>query len=222
MELYYVIAVTDRKKHEAMTEIYQEAGLRLILTMLGRGTATDEHLSRYGLEAEEKAVVSGVADAEEAARLMRLAKRRLYIDIPGNGILLTIPLKSAAGRASLAYLTNNEPKGGRPAMDFSHELIVAILNEGYSDMLMDAARAVGAGGGTVLHAKGTGTRQAEKFLGVRLAEEKDLVYIVARSAEKAAVMRAINEQAGPGTRAGAICFSLPVSSVVGLRALEDE
>ena len=36
-------------------------------------------------------------------------------------------------------------------MDFSHELIMVIMNEGYSDTVMDAARSAGAGGGTVLH-----------------------------------------------------------------------
>lgn len=44
-----------------------------------------------------------------------------------------------------------------------------------------------------------------------------MVYIIAYADEKAAIMRAINENAGPGTKAGAICFSLPVSSVAGLR-----
>ena len=61
-------------------------------------------------------------------------------------------------------------------MDFSHELIMAIMNEGYSDTVMDAARSAGAGGGTVLHAKGTGRARAEKFFGVSLADEKDRTY----------------------------------------------
>ena len=102
-------------------------------------------------------------------------------------------------------------------MTFSHELIIAILNEGQSDFVMDAARSAGATGGTVLHAKGTGAGLAQKFFGVTLADEKDVVYIVARSGEKAAIMKAIKETAGPGTPAGAICFSLPISSVAGLR-----
>lgn len=86
-------------------------------------------------------------------------------------------------------------------MDFSHELIMAIMNEGYSDTVMDAARSAGAGGGTVLHAKGTGRARAEKFFGVSLADEKDVVYIVAHAEEKAAIMQAIADNAGPGTRA---------------------
>lgn len=79
-------------------------------------------------------------------------------------------------------------------MDFSHELIMAIMNEGYSDTVMDAARSAGAGGGTVLHAKGTGRARAEKFFGVSLADEKDVVYIVAHAEEKAAIMQAIARQ----------------------------
>ena len=107
-------------------------------------------------------------------------------------------------------------------MNFEYELIVVILNEGHSDMVMDAARSAGAGGGTVLHAKGTGGIGTEKFFGVSLADEKDVIYIVASGKEKAAIMNAINKEAGPSTKAGAISFSLPVSDVAGLRRLDEE
>lgn len=222
MELYYVISVTDRDKSESMTALYQNTGLHSILTKLGRGTASGELLSLNGLDPTEKAIISGVASAEEASQLLRAAKRRLFIDIPGNGIMMTIPLKSVAGGKTLAYLTDQEPTGGKPDMKFEHELIIVILNEGYADFVMDAARSAGAGGGTVLHAKGTGSKRGERFFGVSLADEKDMIYIVAYSDEKAKIMKAINEQAGPGSKAGAICFSLPISSVAGLRARDAE
>lgn len=220
MELYYIIAVTDAAKGEHMNTLYRETGMHTILSMPARGTARSEHLDIYGLGAEPKTVISAVASAQEAAQLLCAAKRKLLIDIPGNGIMLTVPLKSVAGGRTLAYLTDNLKAGGTPDMVFKHELIVVILNEGYADFVMDAARAAGAGGGTVLHAKGTGSTRGEKFFGVSLADEKDMVYIIAHADEKAAIMRAINEQAGPATKAGAICFSLPVSSVAGLRERE--
>ena len=81
-------------------------------------------------------------------------------------------------------------------MKFENELIVVILNEGYSDTVMDAARAAGAGGGTVLHAKGTGHKKAVKFFGVSLAEEKDMIYIVSPASRKAKIMNAIEKAAG--------------------------
>lgn len=221
MELYYVIAITDHDRGEAMNALYRAAGLRGILSMPGRGTATSEHLAIYGLDATEKYVISGVGNGDEAEGLIKSAKRKLFIDIPGNGVMLTVPLKSVAGGKTLAYLTDEQKTGGAPRMDFEHELIIVILNEGYSDFVMDAARAAGAGGGTVLHAKGTGGTRGEKFFSVSLADEKDMIYIIAHRDEKAAIMRSINEQAGPGSRAGAICFSLPISSVAGLRAREE-
>lgn len=221
MELYCVIAITDHERGEAMNTLYRAAGLRGILSMPGRGTATSEHLAIYGLDATEKYVISGVGNGDEAEGLIKSAKRKLFIDIPGNGVMLTVPLKSVAGGKTLAYLTDEQKLGGAPRMDFEHELIIIILNEGYSDFVMDAARAAGAGGGTVLHAKGTGGTRGEKFFSVSLADEKDMIYIIAHKDEKAAIMRSINEQAGPGSRAGAICFSLPISSVAGLRAREE-
>lgn len=123
----------------------------------------------------------------------------------------------------MAYLTDNKPvTNEKPAMTFTHELIYVILNEGYSDMVMAAARPAGATGGTVLQAKGTGTHQTEQFLGITLTNEKEVVMILAESGKKAAIMKAINEQAGPQTDARAICFSLPVSHVAGLRQVDAE
>ena len=109
----------------------------------------------------------------------------------------------------------------KPVMNFEYELIYVILNEGYSDEVMDAARPAGATGGTVISAKGTGIKQAEKFQGLTLANEKEIILIVAKSSVKADIMRAIIEKAGLQTKAGAICFSLPVSQIEGLRRLED-
>ena len=188
MELYYVITISDRDRAEILANIYQTAGTGMVLTKLGRGTATGEQLSSYGLDATEKAIVSTVADAEQTRQIFKLSKRRLFIDVPGNGVMMAIPLKSVAGGRTLGYLTDSTQTGGKPAMVFSHELIMVIMNEGYSDTVMDAARSAGAGGGTVLHAKGTGRARAQKFFGVSLAQEKDVVYIVAHADEKAGII----------------------------------
>ena len=223
MELYYMIGVTERKKSQTLLDICKELNMPMVLTNLARGTATSEHLSLHNLDRSEKAVVSTVTDAAGVRRLMRQAKLKLYIDIPGNGIMMAILLKSVAGGRTLAYLTGGKAlEGGKPDMDFEYELIVVILNEGYSELVMDAARAAGARGGTVLHAKGTGAAVSEKFLGVSLAQEKDMVYIVASSKQKAEIMRSVSQNAGTGTKAGAICFTLPISEVAGLRQFDEE
>ncbi|MBQ7520998.1 MAG: P-II family nitrogen regulator, partial [Clostridia bacterium] len=133
------------------------------------------------------------------------------------------PIKSIGGAQTMAYLTDNKPMDSeKPKMEFAHELIYVILNEGYSDMVMDAARPAGAGGGTVISAKGTMIKPTEKFHGMSIADEKEVVLIVASAKNKADIMRAIMEKAGAQTKAGAVCFSLPVSQVAGLRRMEEE
>ena len=223
MELNFLISVLARARADAMTTIYKDHGLPMIVTFLGRGTATGEVLDLYGLQATEKAVVTSVADAEKTHQIMRSAKRKLFIDIPGNGVMMAVPVKSVGGGRTLAYLTDNTaPEGGAPQMQFDHELLVVILNQSYMDDVMNAARSAGAFGGTVLHTKGTGAKYAEKFFGVSLANEKEVILIAAGSREKASIMRAIMEQTGPHSPAGAITFSLPISSVAGLRSVDKD
>ena len=106
--------------------------------------------------------------------------------------------------------------------DTKYELLVVVLNQGYTELVMDAARDAGAGGGTAIHAKGTGMEGAKKFLGVSLAEEKEIVLIVVKSGDKNSVMRAIMNEAGLESKARAIVFSLPVTSALGMRLMEPE
>ena len=220
MELYYVMSIVDRRQADAMLGIHKELQLSVVLENLGHGTATSEHLLLYDLEQSDKAVITTVASAPLVKKLIATAEEKLYIDIPGNGIMMALPMKSVGGGKALSLFTEGqEVGGGVPMMTFEHELIVVILNEGYSDTVMDAARSAGATGGTVLHAKGTGKGQAEKFYGVSLAEEKDMIYILAAADKKAAIMKAVNKHCGAGTAAGAVSFSLPVSEVAGLRRL---
>ena len=222
MELYQLIAVVDRETEEKLEGVFRTAGTAVGYSQPAHGTAGRDILARYGLAQTEKRIVATVASAAQQRMIFQLARRLLYMDIPGNGILAAIPIKAVGGRQMLAYLTDSEITGGTPTMDFEYELIVVVLNAGFADLAMDAAREAGAGGGTVLHAKGTGSARGEKFFSVRFADEKDMLYIVAHKSEKAAVMKAIATKAGPGTEARGICFSLPISSVMGLRARESE
>lgn len=223
MELYYVLGIVDRGKAGELQEICREMDLSVVVTNFGRGTATSEHLLLYDLQQTEKAIIGTIVTAGSMKKLMRAAKRKMFIDIPGNGVMMAIPIKSVNGGKNLAYFTDGQELGGTmPDMDFKNELIVVILNEGYSDVVMDAAREAGATGGTILHAKGTGGKRAEKFFGVSLAEEKDMIYILAPSGKKSEIMGSISRKCGIGTQAGAVSFSLPVSEVAGIRRLDEE
>lgn len=230
--LNLVINITDRDKTETAIKLFQENGVFTTDVALGQGTAPREILEYLYLSPAEKAIIFGVVTNAGLNSLFKTLKRKMFIDVPGNGIAVAVPLNSIGGRRSLEYMLDGQVLETNKSLEMAeriermsiktdYELIFVVANEGYSDMIMDAAREAGAGGGTVLHAKGTGSTRGEKFFGVSLADEKDMVYIIAHADEKAAIMRAISEKAGPGTKAGAICFSLPISSVAGLREREE-
>lgn len=99
-----------------------------------------------------------------------------------------------------------------------YELILTIVNRGFADLVMDAAKKAGASGGTIVHARGTGIHEAEKFFGIIVQPEKELVLILAAREEKNAIMASICTNAELKDVGKGICFSLPVDQVVGLTA----
>lgn len=94
------------------------------------------------------------------------------------------------------------------------ELIVCIINNGFSDLVMNAARKSGAKGGTTFHARGTGNPDLEKFFGITISPDKEVVLIVVDIEIKDAVVSAIYKDAGLDTKGQGIVFTLPVDDFV--------
>ena len=167
----------------------------------------------------------GIVTADTWKQVKKGLQREFRIDVPGTGIVFTIPLSSIGGKRELGFLVTEQQfeKGDESELkETKHELIVAIANYGYNTQVMHAAEEGGATGGTVLHGKGVGMKRAKQFLGVSLVSEKEIILIVARTQQKNAIMKAIMEKAGVDTKAGAIVFSMPVTDTAGLRITEDE
>lgn len=99
-----------------------------------------------------------------------------------------------------------------------YEAVFCIVNAGYSDMVMDAAKEVGARGGTVIHARGTANKDAEKYFHITIQPEKEIVMILVPSSIKDDVLRALYRNVGLKTQGQGIAFSMAVDSVVGLSA----
>lgn len=223
--LYMMVTITDRNRKKKFEEFYKKNEHMVFFTTLGRGTANSEMLDYFGLEESEKVVILSVVTEETWKKLRREMIVKMQIDVPGTGIAFIVPLSSIGGEKTLHFLIQIEEferEEESTLKDTEYELLVAIANQGCIDTVMDVARSVGAGGGTVIHAKGTGMETAEKFLGVSLAAEKEIILIVTRKKQKNAIMKAMMEQTGLDSKEKTIIFSLPVTSTVGLRMYIDE
>ena len=221
-EFSLMVTITNKVNVERFQRLYNEYGATVSFLSYGSGTATSTVLNTFGLERAEKGILHTVIVDDIFPKLRRELERKFIIDVPGTGIVFLIPLSAVGGKRQLELLTGNQEflKGGETALkNTEQELIVVISNQGYSDKIMNAARSAKAGGGTVIHAKGTG-KKSEKFFGFVLAEEKEMHYIVVPTDHRDAVMRAIMDQAGIRTKAQAICFALPVTAVAGMRLIK--
>ena len=222
--VYCMVTITGRNHGEQFSSLFKAEHLPVMLLTLGTGTASSEMLDYFGMESREKIVIFTVVTLESWRHVKERMEQKLNIDVPGTGISFIIPVSSVGGGKALRYLLAGqeyEKEEESKLKNTEYELLIVISNYGYNNLVMEAARGAGAGGGTVVHARGTGMEKAEKFLGVTLAEEKEMTFIVARAEKKNEIMQAIMEKAGMDSKAKSILFSLPVTETAGLRISGD-
>ena len=98
----------------------------------------------------------------------------------------------------------------------NHEVIFAIVNSGFADVVMDVAREQGVRGGTILDARGVAKEDAAAFFGITLHSEKEILMMVVERDIRDNVLNAIYKEMGMAKAAQGIAFSLPVSEAIGL------
>lgn len=224
-ELYLMVTITNRNMLPKFLSFYQERNMEISLIMLGKGTANSEMLDYFGLEDSEKAVIFGVVTDSVWLTLKKGLQSKLQIDIPGTGIAFTIPLSSIGGKRELLFLTENQAyeKGAESTLTgCTHDLLLVIANQGYSELVMEAARSAGAARGhdypRQRHGHGTGGEVSWGFAGIG----KEMIFIITKTEEKNQIMQAVMRQAGMQSKAKSIVISLPVTSTAGLRLVEEE
>ena len=218
--IHMVVTIVDRGKSEKVVDLCQEAGVPIHLVSLGHGTARTEMLDLLGLgETKKDTVISFVPEYSVCSLMDRLAER-MSMRYPGKGISFAVPLSSVSGKMYRTLTECSQPKeertGSVMTCEGKYEMVVALINRGYTDLVMEAARQVGAPGGTVLNTRGIGSEDVEQFLGISIQAEKEVVFLVVPTEKRQDVMQAISREAGLKTPAKGIVLSLPVSHAIGL------
>lgn len=218
-ELNLLLIIAREKDRAAYERYFSRHALASYTTLPCRGTAQNKMLDLLGIEQTEKTILLSVIGKQQTKDVLNTLPDQMEIDLPGRGIGLIIPVNSMGGARSMIALTGSTEAEEREVvkMEYNAHLIIAILNKGFSDVAMEAARAAGAGGGTVIRTKGTYGKEGEHFFGVTLAEEKDTVLIVATEAQRKPIMQALMRQAAERPELETVTFSVPVSDTMGLR-----
>jgi len=226
-----VVSIVPRKKGNLLIRDCEKncGGSKIIIR--GEGTASSEVLELLGLGETEKDVVLMFVDAGLAHETLDFINRRMNLEEIGEGIAFTVNINGIGGLRTLRLLSGikvNLKAGEKIPVPFiwseedmemdksNQDLIITIIERGFATDVMDAAKEAGAIGGTILHGRGAGIHETERFLGVTIQPEKDLVLNLVPRSIRAEVIRAICEKAGLKQPGKGICFSVPVSEVAGM------
>ncbi len=226
VHLKLLAAIVDRGKGQSVADLLIKEGVLFHTILLGRGTARKALLNYLGLGETEKDVVISTIQAESGLHVLRKLLKAMRLDAPGRGIAFTVPLSSVGGIKTLSYLSGlaHHTPGRETASKYEvndmdnheHSLVITIVNRGFSDQVAEAAARAGARGGTVLHGRSAAREEAEKFFGITIQPEKEVVLILLRRDQKHAVMQEICKSAGLSTPGHGFSFSLPVEDVMGM------
>jgi len=138
---------------------------------------------------------------------------------PGRGLIYLVPVSgiSAAAAGLLGRETKGEDFMELPVSTAAeYSLVIAVINQGFSEILMNEARSVGARGGTIIHGRRSAVEDEVKFFGISLQKEKEIVTILAHGEQKSEIMRVITAKCGMNTEARGIIFSVPVEKCSGI------
>ncbi len=225
MPLGFTMTVVNSGLASSIINILNKHESATSFILHGQGTYTNDFYSVLGVGDEQKDVVCSFVRLSQWASLKEDLAARFKASRLSSGIAWIAPLTRLAGLSTYKYLTNarngiDQKEEVEMEQTLGYEAIFAIVNDGYTDLVMSASRAAGARGGTIINGRGTGNKEIEKFYGVVITPEKKIVMILVPNDIRDDVLLAINNAVGFGTKGQGIAFSLPLSDVVGISSPE--
>lgn len=221
----FIMHAEDEKKIEG---IFDSMHIPIFYQCRGQGTAPSEIMDIFGFGGTTRLITIGLLPKFAVKELFEKAGRQLSFYQRGGGIVITIPITGL--QSPLYHMLNDESRAivekrinERIEGDMAeiHEkseynVIWVSVAAGYSDQVIDTARAAGAKGGTILRGRRQNSEHVSQHLGIPMQDEQDFVMIVAPRAKKGEIMSAICNACGLRTPAHGTVISLPVDDAIGL------
>ena len=218
-----LMLIATPKLAEKAAALFLKRDLPLQYRLNAKGTASSEMMDTLGFGSIDKRILIGTVPKAFGRRMLGLLHSELRLDAVNSGIAFTVPLTGASKllvqmMESTQQKSETSPKGkGEPTLtQQQYTLITAVVDRGFSGDVMEAAKAAGAGGGTVVTGRGIENQEATSFWGLSVQEEKELVLILAEQESKVQIMRAISEKCGMNSPAKGLVISLPIDAVMGI------
>ena len=219
-----LVIITDSHIREQLCEFLADSHIPVYYQMHGIGTASSEWLELCGLGSIQKSITLCFIPNGRKKILLAEMNQALSLHKKGTGIAVSIPMNGMQG--FLYKLLNEhtaesdgeevEKEVKKMSEPITHAMILVTINQGYSDAVMNTARAAGATGGTILKGLRCSPGKSAVIFGITIQEEQEIVAIVVPKDKKTEIMQAISSAHGMDSPAHGVAFSLPVDGIMGL------
>jgi len=232
LHLKLIVTIVDRDKASALMRLYKTMKVHWHYVISGQGTATSETMLMLGLGSSDKSIVLCIEPAYRIDDFLKLITKELQLEKKGKGIAFTLPISGVNHpiiqkiQKEVNMEMNKQMKDQlekdietmieKSKSSSKYSIVIGIINQGYSEEVMDTAKANGVRGGTVVHARRIGIEDAVKFLGISLQEEKELLMILTTKENKHQVMKELSSKHGVKSETRGVYLSLPVEDIAGV------
>lgn len=209
--LEMLVVIVEHNKASKVLHLADEKGVTASVAMLGRGTASRTIFDYLGLNDKKKAVLMLFGKTEEITDLADYLVEKLEIDKPNHGIAYIESAFNVFGTEDNANGSENIKRG-----ENMYNAIYTIVEKGNADDVIEAAQKAGSRGGTVMHARGSGSEEARKVFNMLIEPEKEIVLIISEEAKTKDIVESIRKETQIEEEGKGIIFITNVEATYGL------
>lgn len=224
-----LVAIINKEDEEIYTATLNKCCTAIHFSGIGHGTARSSYMNYFGFNEIEKRIVFSIIPSTLEHSILEAVGKALKLYLLGRGIAFTMPLSAISNIVEDAVLStpDREVSDSRSPVSkkeksIMHELVIAVVDQKYTDTAIEAARSAGATGATVFHTRSSNNARAEQSMGTALPEQTDSIFFLTTQEYKIKIMEAVRDFAGLKTEGGAVIFSLPVDDLVGIGRFDGE
>lgn len=209
--LEMLVVIVEHNKASKVLHLADEKGVTASIAMLGRGTASRTIFDYLGLNDKKKAVLMLFGKTEEITDLADYLVEKLEMNKPNHGIAYIESAFNVFGTEDNANGSENIKRG-----ENMYNAIYTIVEKGNADDVIEAAEKVGSRGGTVMHARGSGSEEARKVFNMLIEPEKEIVLIISEEAKTKDIVESIRKETQIEEEGKGIIFITNVAQTYGL------
>ncbi len=225
-----LIGIVNKDDQTKLAETINKYATALNFSGIGHGTARSHYRSYFGFNEIEKRVTFSLIPSYLEHTLLNAIGQELKLYLLGKGIAFTMPLSGVSNIVEDAVLSSPEREQvkdskrlvSKKEKTIMHELVIAVVNEKYTDAAIEAARAAGATGATVFHSRSIANEKVEEAMGTSISDDTNSIFFLTSKEYKLKIMEAVRDSAGLKTEGSAVIFSLPVDDLVGIGRFDGE